>query len=103
MEDCKFDAVSGCLTLSGEFTVYQAATRHQYFLDHCADGSLQTINLNAVTELDCAGLQLLLGLLQTATAEPVRLVHPSAAVRATFSVLQMDELLSASGGYQSES
>lgn len=83
--------------LSGEFTVYQAAAAHRYFVAHCGDGSLRTVDLSDVTEIDSAGLQLLLSLVQTASEEPVRLVRPSASVRAVFSLLQMDELLHETG------
>ena len=73
--------------------MYQAAEAHHFCVECCGKGVLRTVDLSAVTEIDSAGLQLLLSLARTSSEEPVRLVRPSAAVCAVFSLLHMDELL----------
>lgn len=59
-ERCEFDPQTGCLTLAGELTIYQIAAATACLQTAAASGVLANIDLTAVTELDCAGLQWLI-------------------------------------------
>lgn len=77
------DATGAMLRLAGEVTIYQAAQLKQDLLaalDGCGSGL--ALDLAQVTELDTAGLQLLLAARETARArrQALRLEAPSAAV-----------------------
>lgn len=81
----RFDEQTGCLSIHGELTIYQSieathALRAAYDSTH-----LNRIDLTEVTELDTAGLQLLLlaRRLSTKTGS-VLLVNPSPAVTSVF-------------------
>lgn len=56
----RFDADTGCITVAGELTIYQANAAAENLRSAFASGSLRRIDLAGVTELDTAGLQLLL-------------------------------------------
>lgn len=56
----QFDADTGCITVAGELTIYQANAAAESLRSAFASGSLRRIDLAGVTELDTAGLQLLL-------------------------------------------
>lgn len=56
----------GCLSLSGELTIYTAAGIKDTLVDRLAANEQLDIDLSEVSELDCAGVQLLLMLHQEA-------------------------------------
>lgn len=89
MQGFDFDSTTGCLTISGEFTVYQAAAAHALLSETLTGGALRMLDLSGVSELDCAGLQLLLSIQRTA-APPVKVRAASEAVRAVFELLQIE-------------
>lgn len=59
MEAVQFDSSTGCLSLSGEMTIYQAALLKDAILAETSGGSILQLDLSLVTELDTAGLQML--------------------------------------------
>ncbi|BES69083.1 hypothetical protein RE428_01010 [Marinobacter nanhaiticus D15-8W] len=56
----RFDADKGCLVIEGELTIYQASEVSEALRNAFDTGKLRHIDLSGVTELDTAGLQLLL-------------------------------------------
>lgn len=78
-----FDADTGCLSFNGELTIYEANAASEKLCRAFGSGALRNINLAGVTELDTAGLQILLlaRTLRTPADEPVSLVNHSEAVR----------------------
>ncbi|MBE8715986.1 STAS domain-containing protein [Cellvibrio polysaccharolyticus] len=59
-ETCKFDEEKGLLSVTGELTIYQVASVFEALRDAAASGALCEIDLTGVTEMDGAGLQLLI-------------------------------------------
>jgi anti-anti-sigma regulatory factor len=83
----------GTLTLVGEATIYNAKDLQEQL--HAAvkkKRSVRTIDLSQITELDTAGLQLLLGLKGWAQRSERVLVfkEPSAAAREVLELLQVE-------------
>ncbi|NVO07955.1 MAG: STAS domain-containing protein, partial [Rhodoferax sp.] len=74
---------SSVLRIEGELTIFRAAELKDVL---SAEPRLQEIDLSGVTEMDSAGLQLLMAAKQAATAEQrtLRLVAHSAAVIEVF-------------------
>lgn len=58
--NCEFNPDTGCLIITGELTIYQANATAEELRGAYASGALKKIDLSRVTELDTAGLQLLL-------------------------------------------
>jgi anti-sigma B factor antagonist len=84
---------SGTLTLAGEATIYNAKDLQEQL--HAAvrkRRSLRTVDLSQITELDTAGVQLLLGLKEWGQREqrPLTFKGPSAAVREVLELLQIE-------------
>ena len=77
------------LHLGGAFSIEQAAELQQHLLEHLATAS--SLDLGQISEIDCAGLQLLLAVKQQYPALPWH--NPSAAVSELFSRLQLAHLL----------
>ncbi|MEO8299169.1 MAG: STAS domain-containing protein [Burkholderiales bacterium] len=79
------------LRIEGEFTVYRAAELKSLLLDAVASEPLVEVDLSAVSELDTAGLQLLMLAKRSALAanRELRLVKHSPAV---VDVLQLLDL-----------
>jgi anti-sigma B factor antagonist len=50
------------LQLQGALTIYEALATAQELLPHAQQAATLCVDLSAVTEIDCAGLQLLLAL-----------------------------------------
>jgi len=83
------------LHVEGELTIYRAAELCADFRKALAgDGDLE-VHLAMVTEMDSAGLQLLVAARKAAVAagRGVRLVAPSPAVREVFGILDPDAQL----------
>ncbi len=76
------------LRIEGELTIFRAAELKDILL---GDPAAQEIDLSAVTEIDTAGLQLLMAAKQAATAagRTLRLVAHSAAVIEVFELLNV--------------
>ncbi|MET0267250.1 MAG: STAS domain-containing protein [Duganella sp.] len=70
------------LALDGEINIYRAADLKTVVLEALRQAPVLEIDLSAVTELDTAGLQVLMLAKQTASAEQreLRLLHHSPAV-----------------------
>ena len=56
----EFNADTGCLTITGELTIYQAKEATDLLREAFGTGKLNCLDLAGVTELDTAGLQLLM-------------------------------------------
>lgn len=84
------------LALQGELTIYSAAVQKQQLLSFIASANELILDLAAVSELDTAGLQLLLLARQTATTAHKRLtlVNHSAPV---LEVLRLTKLVQVLG------
>lgn len=91
----RFDAKTGRLRITGELTIYQAAAAKAELLKAMDSGRLREIDLGAVTELDTAGLQLLLLAKRTAAerGEALQLVNHSEPVLDVLTLLNVDAAL----------
>lgn len=92
-----FDEQSGWLTFLGELTIYQAADVKSALVNAFDAGQLAGIDLAGVTEIDSAGLQLLLLAKRTADTrgDPFEFRKPSDAVKSAFDLVNMVAFLSA--------
>lgn len=84
------------LRIEGEMTIYRAAELRQQ-MQPLLGGAAKApgaIDLSAVTEIDCSGIQLLALARRTATAagRELRLDKPSPAVLEVFGLLGLDPL-----------
>jgi len=79
------------LALSGELTIYHAAEVKQQVLAALRTGPVLELDLSGVTEIDTAGLQVLMLAKQTAQAEQreLRLVQHSTPVVEVFQMLDL--------------
>jgi anti-anti-sigma factor len=82
----------GLLCIEGEMTIYQATELKQSLLAFLEQGDQLEIDLSAVTEIDTAGVQLLIAAGKTAEARQkrLRLARPSAAVADVFALFCLD-------------
>lgn len=85
------EAGSACLRLDGELTIYRAGELKQPLLDAVRAAAVPAIDLADVTEIDTAGVQLLLMARREAAAlgRGCALQRPSAPVREAFEVLEL--------------
>ncbi len=67
------------LTADSDMTIYSASQNHQDLVDHFAEYSSFEIDLSAVEEIDCSGIQLLLALKQSAEKDSKTLTIASAS------------------------
>jgi anti-anti-sigma factor len=79
------------ITLDGELTIYRAADLKVTVLDALRKTRVLEIDLSGVTELDTAGLQVLMLAKQTAAADQreLRLLQHSPAVVEIFEMLDL--------------
>jgi len=79
------------ITLDGELTIYRAADLKTLVLDALRKTRVLEIDLSGVTELDTAGLQVLMLAKQTAAADQreLRLLQHSPAVLEIFEMLDL--------------
>jgi anti-anti-sigma factor len=79
------------ITLDGELTIYRAADLKVTVLDALRKTRVLEIDLSGVTELDTAGLQVLMLAKQTAAADQreLRLLQHSPAVVEIFDMLDL--------------
>ncbi|NEX22076.1 STAS domain-containing protein [Thiorhodococcus mannitoliphagus] len=79
------------IVLEGELTIYTAAETFARLRGALQDRDLCDLDLSAISEMDSAGLQLLLWLKQTCEAQGTRfrLVAHSEAVAAVLELLQL--------------
>lgn len=87
----------GCLSLSGEMTIYAAGEIKDLLVDRLAANETLEIDLAGVSELDCAGVQLLLMLNQEAqrAQKPLRWRGHSHVVRQVLARLNLGGVLDA--------
>lgn len=80
------------LCLGGELTIYRAVELKEAMLTALDGAAALELDLSSVTELDTAGVQLLLLIHQTARArsKQLRLTAPSSAVLEVFELLHLD-------------
>ncbi|HEX2673795.1 MAG TPA: STAS domain-containing protein [Polyangiaceae bacterium] len=95
--------VSGAIVpfaVDGEFTIYRIAELKQALLGSLERGTLLDLDLSGVTELDSAGVQLLLLAVKTARAQAklIRLVGISPAVRDVFDLVNLATYLGPAPG-----
>jgi anti-anti-sigma factor len=88
---------SASLRLSGELTIYHAADLKQALLPFAADAGALALDLSGVTDIDSAGIQVLLAARRTLAARgaTVRLTACSAAAQALFSLYGMADAFGA--------
>jgi anti-anti-sigma factor len=79
------------LSIDGELTIYRAAELRASLVTALADGGDLELNLSAVTEMDSAGVQLLMAAKKSARASQrdLRLVGHSPAVLEVFETLDL--------------
>ena len=79
------------ISLDGEMTIYRAADLKVMLLEALRKTRVLEVDLSAVTELDTAGLQVLMLAKQTAAAEQreLRLLQHSPAVVEIFEMLDL--------------
>jgi anti-anti-sigma factor len=79
---------SASLRLSGDLTIYHAADLKQALLPFAAEGGAWTLDLSGVTDVDSAGIQVLLAARRTLAARgaALRLTACSPAAQAVFSL-----------------
>jgi anti-sigma B factor antagonist len=82
------------LCIEGEMTIYRACELKQALLSHLEQRLQVELDLSKVSELDTAGVQLLLLTRQTAEAQhkALRLLAPSAVVREVLELLNLATL-----------
>lgn len=75
----------------GEMTIYQAAELKQAFAAALEQDGAITLDLSAVTEIDSAGLQILIALHKSAGArnKALRILNASEAVTGVFRLLEI--------------
>ncbi|BBF83894.1 hypothetical protein DLM_0212 [Aquitalea magnusonii] len=86
--------MSHLLSLSGEQTIYQAVALHQQLADALQQHPELALELSQVSEIDCAGVQVLLWL-QAAMQQqghPLRLYQPSQTVSSFLQLMGFDQL-----------
>lgn len=87
-----FNPETGCLSFQGELTIYEANAASENLCRAFGTGELRNVDLAGVTELDTAGLQILLlaRRLRTPGNQPVALVNHSDAVREVFGLAGLE-------------
>jgi len=87
-----FNAETGCLSFQGELTIYEANAASENLCRAFGSGELRRVDLAGVTELDTAGLQVLLlaRRLRTPADEPVALVNHSETVREVLGLVGLE-------------
>jgi len=85
------DNQTSVLRLGGAFTIERAAELKALMLDEIEQGAPSDVSLEGISEIDCAGLQLLLVLRRQLPS--VRLTAPSPAVEQLFGRLRLTSLL----------
>lgn len=80
---------AAAIAVDGELTIYRAAELKDVLLDAVRQHDAPAFDLSAVTEFDCAGLQLLLVARHEAAqlGKTLRVAGASAAVRDVFALL----------------
>jgi anti-sigma B factor antagonist len=93
MPDSGSGLSSARISIDGELNIYRAHEIKQTFLAAVRDTSALEVDLSGVTEIDSAGVQLLM-MLRSAAREracEVRLAGPSPAVREVFDLLDLTD------------
>jgi len=89
-----------CVPVVGELSILTAAEVKGVLVDALGRGEDLELDLSEVTEMDTAGLQLLLMLRREAgqLSRSVSLVAPSEAVRSVLAIARLDDRLDAVAG-----
>jgi anti-sigma B factor antagonist len=93
MPDSGSELSSARISIDGELNIYRAHEIKQTFLAAVRDASALEVDLSSVTEIDSAGVQLLM-MLRSAAREracEVRLTGPSPAVCEVFELLELTD------------
>jgi anti-sigma B factor antagonist len=92
--DTDADSKAAVIFIEGELTIYRAHELKQLLLRRLVPDGVVEVDLGGVTEMDSAGLQLLLLAKRTARLErcELRLVAHSPAVLALFELLNLGPL-----------
>ncbi len=92
---CDMEIRKGTIHVRGEMTIYAAASIKEPLFSAIADRAKQCrVDLSEVSELDTAGLQLLLMVKRICAARELvlQMVKPSAAVREVMDLLRIRDL-----------
>ncbi len=83
------------LTLQGDLTIHHAAHLKSTLLEALSSAALIEVDVSQVTEIDTAGLQLLLAAKRHASrqARRLKLIEPSPAVLEMIELFALDALL----------
>lgn len=92
MEMIGFDSNTGRLAICGEMTIYQATQLKEAILGTTAGAPINELDLSNVTELDTAGLQLLI-CLQRDSDRVLKISGSSAAVQSVLDLLGLPQTL----------
>ncbi len=84
------------IAISGELTIYTAATEKQHLQDFLDTGDDLEINLSQVSEMDSAGLQVLIVMKQEAARRKKKLRYTMHS-KAVLDVLEMCNMTAAFG------
>lgn len=95
------DAENAALVLDGELTIYTATATLATLRDYLSGRDVCALDLSAVTEIDSAGLQLLLWARRVSAEQRIRfqLVGVSQPVISVIDLLQIEPLF---GGYPTD-
>ena len=85
---------SAVLHLGGAFTIDRVAELKALLLEQLAERPARALNLRDISEIDGAGVQLLLSVKNSRPA--LQLVEPSPAVQQVFALLRIEALLNPS-------
>lgn len=91
--DTMRDGDARALTLDGEMTIYRALELKELLLEAIQDGAGLELDLSNVTELDTAGVQLLMAARKSAPS--FRIVAMSEAVAEVFATFDLGALCGA--------
>ncbi len=93
----KYKPSPSVLRMEGEMTIYRASELKQTLLEALNQSTALTIDLSAVTEMDTAGLQILVLAKKVAQSkqQELQLVAHSAAVQEVFELLNLAEYFGA--------
>lgn len=92
-------ASANVLRVQGEMTIYRAAELAPACLGRLGEKPTTQVDLSEVTEIDTAGLQLLLMMNRIAVAAgaPLRIVNPSSCVRDVLALCNVTDLVATDG------
>lgn len=95
-----FDVSLGRLSIKGECTIYQAAEVKAAMVSAFANQQFQELDLSGVTELDSAGLQLIILAHRTAKSrgQTLAMKRPGNAVQTVLESVMLHDVLTGNNG-----